>query len=378
LQVSRHPSFARPLATAALLGLAALTAALVLAGSAQARDSLNGAVFTQSNDPSGNDLLVFRHGHGGDIESVDSVATGGAGTGSGLGNQGAVVVDERARLVFLVNAGSDEISSFRIGRSGVELVDTVDSGGAQPISITVRKGLLYVLNAGRDVEPGGIAGFRYDRWGALTAIPGSVRPLSAAAVGPAQIQFDPRGQVLAVTEKATDQIVTYVVGSDGLATGPQVFASSGDTPFGFSFDRRGNLIVSEAFGSAGGTESAVSSYAVGADGTLSVISPSVAAPGQVAACWIVISRNGRFAYTTNTATNSVSLYSIGADGSLTLEQAVSAASGPGPVDAAISRDGRVLFVLTGDGIESFRIGAHGHLTAADEAPVSGANGLATF
>jgi 6-phosphogluconolactonase (cycloisomerase 2 family) len=184
--------------------------------------------------------------------------------------------------------------------------------------------------------------------------------------------------VLVVTEKATDQIVTYVVGSDGLATGPQVFASSGDTPFGFSFDRRGNLVVSEAFGSAGGTESAVSSYAVGPDGTLRVISPSVAAPGQMAACWIVVTPNGRFAYTTNTATNTVSLYAIGRDGSLTLGEAVAAASGPGPVDAAISRNGRVLLVLTGDGIESFRIGAHGSLTPVDEAPVTGANGLATI
>jgi hypothetical protein len=73
-----------------MLGIAAIVAtvaALALAGAAQARSGPNGTVFTQSNDPSGNDLIVFRHGHGGEIDEVDSVATGGAGTGSGLGNR---------------------------------------------------------------------------------------------------------------------------------------------------------------------------------------------------------------------------------------------------------------------------------------------------
>ena len=99
-----------------------------------------------------------------------------------------------------------------------------------------------------------------------------------------------------MTEKNTNLIDTYDVDLDtGLASGPNPQASAGATPFGFAFDRRGHLIVSEAFGGAADA-SAVSSYAV-ADGIIDPISPSVAT-SETAACWIVVTKNGRFAYTT--------------------------------------------------------------------------------
>ena len=52
-----------------------------------------------------------------------------------------------------------------------------------------------------------------------------------------------------MTEKATNLIVTYEV-RRGYASGPNAQPSAGQTPFGFAFDRRGLLIVSEAFGGA--------------------------------------------------------------------------------------------------------------------------------
>ena len=85
------------------------------------------------------------------------------------------------------------------------------------------------------------------------------------------MSFDPRGGTLVVTEKATNLIDTYEVdGETGLATGPNPQASAGTTPFGFAFDRRGHLIVSEAFGGAA-DQSAVSSYEVD-DGLIDPIS----------------------------------------------------------------------------------------------------------
>ena len=58
-------------------------------------------------------------------------------------------------------------------------------------------------------------------------------------VGPAQVEFSPRGNLLVVTEKMTNKIDTYTVGRRGLAEGPMVHNSVGITPFGFEFDRRG-------------------------------------------------------------------------------------------------------------------------------------------
>src|SRR5439155_25216085 len=106
--------------------------------------------------------------------------------------------------------------------------------------------------AGAGASPGNIAGFMIASDGTLAPLPGSTRPLSAAAVGPAQIQFSPDGRLLVVTEKATNLIDSYVVGPDGLAAGPTPQPSAGATPFGFDFDKRGHLIVSDAFGGAPG------------------------------------------------------------------------------------------------------------------------------
>ena len=74
-----------------------------------------------------------------------------------------------------------------------------------------------------------------------------------------------------------------------------------------------------------------------------------AATTETAACWVVLTRGARFAYTTNTGSGSISGYAVGRDGELTLLDAdgVTAATGPGsdPIDMALSNDGRFLFVL---------------------------------
>ena len=74
----------------------------------------------------------------------------------------------------------------------------------------------------------------------------------------------------------------------------------GAVPFGFDIDRQNHLVVSEAMGTAQGT--GASSYNLQADGHVAPISQSVG-NGQGAACWLVISKNGQFAYTANAATN---------------------------------------------------------------------------
>jgi 6-phosphogluconolactonase len=325
------------------------------------------AVYTLTNDPAGNAVKVFERGGNGSLTAGDEFATGGTGTGTGLGNQSAVVLD--GHRLFAVNPGSDSISSFRVRRDGLELIDTDASGGDQPISLTVDDGLLYVLNGG---GAGDITGHRVSRHGALSPLVGSTRPLSGAGTGPAQVSFDPGGETLVVTEKATSLIDTYEVDGDtGLASGPDPQASAGATPFGFAFDRSGHLIVSEAFGGAADA-SAVSSYAVD-DGVIDPISPSVGTT-ETAACWIVVTKNGRFAYTSNTGSGSISGYGVSHGGALTLLDAdgQTGLSGPGPIDLALTRSSRYLYSLnSGDGtISGFRVKADGGL-----APIGGASGL---
>jgi 6-phosphogluconolactonase len=351
----------------ALPGALALALALLGLGATGAlAHSSSGEVYTLTNSTEGNAVKAFDRSHGGALTPKGEFPTGGAGTGGGLGNQGALVLD-RKRL-FAVNAGSDSISAFIVKRKGLKLVDTAPSGGDQPISLTVHHGLLYVLNAG---GAGNISGFTFSRHGDLSPLAGSTRPLSGNAPGPAQVSFDPRGKLLVVTEKDTNLIDVYEVEHGGLVSGPDPQDSAGTTPFGFGFDRRGHLIVSEAFG--GETDqSAVSSYEID-DGIIDPITPS-AGTTETSACWIVVTKDGRYTYTTNTDSASISGYRISHGGELSLLDAdgVTGATGPMPIDMALTRGSRFLYSLnSGDEtISGFRVRADGSLS-----PIGGASGL---
>jgi 6-phosphogluconolactonase len=302
-----------------------------------------GAVYTMSNAANGNAVLVFDRSFDGRLRSAGAVPTGGQGSGGGLGNQGGLVLTDDERWLLAVNAGSADVSVFQVQRRGLRLVSRTPSGGTRPISVTIHRRLVYVLNAGSD----SITGFKLSRQGTLEPLAGSTRSLSGAAVDPAQIAFSSSGDLLVVTEKATNQIVTYQVDRDGLPGDPQVQASAGQTPFGFAFGRRDQLFVSEAFGGAA-DQSAVSSYELDDDGVLHAVSASVGTT-ETAACWVVVTPDGRFVYTTNTGSGSITGYEVGFDGELTILTADGrtgvTGAGSSPIDMALSRSGHFLYSL---------------------------------
>jgi 6-phosphogluconolactonase len=356
----------RSRALVVVLGVILVTV-LAWAGPASARRDRrsSGAVFTLSNDPAGNAVVMFRRAADGTVSPAGSVPTGGLGTGAGLGSQGALIMSEGGRWLLGVNAGSDDVSVFAVFGRHLFLTDVEPSGGDLPISLTVHRGLVYVLNDGTD----DLSGFRLTPFGRLRPIEGSTIELSGPGVEPAQVEFTPDGKQVVVTEKNTNLIDTYDVRRSGRLSGPVVNPSAGATPFGFAFDPRGRLIVSEAFGGAVDA-SAMSSYRLRGNGSLRTISASVGT-GQTAACWVVVTPNGRFTYTTNTGSNSVSGYEIGRGGTLTLFAAPPFPTGGGPLDMALVR-GDFLYTLDGASaaISAFEIEEDGSLSS-----IGGASGL---
>ena len=282
-----------------------------------------------------------------------------------------MILDPSNRWLFAVSAGNNEISSFTVRPLGLTLIHTVDSGGLRPISLTVFRNLLYVVNAGGNVgDSDNITGFTITSYGHLIPLPGSTRRLSANVTDPAQTSFTPDGFGLGVTEKATNQIDAYVVDKQGLLLGPRVQDSQGNTPFGFAFGKRDLVFVSEAF--AGVPDgSALSAYAVGHRGALQVISPSVST-GQTAACWVVVSNDGRFAFVTNTGSSTISSYSIAFDGTLQLLESIAGTATGAVIDTALSLNGRYLYALSGNTgtIDAFEAQVDGALT-----PLPGVSGL---
>lgn len=338
-------------------------AATLLSGPASAGPLTHSAVYTSTNAAAGNEVVVFDRAPDGTLTEAVRVATGGLGTSAGLGSQGAVTLTQDGRELLVVNAGSDDVSLFRVTGGGLDLVGRAPSGGDQPISVTVHGSLAYVVNAGGVPS---VSGFRIGAAG-ITSVAGSTQPLNVA--GPAQVQFTERGNALVVTGKASNSIDVVAIDAAGLPHAPVTSASAGVTPFGFDVDQRGHVLVSEAAGGAAGASSA-SSYDVTASGALSAISPAVA-NGQAAACWLVAGHNGRYAYVANTGSGTVSTYAVGADGSLRLVDAAAATSGGAPSDEALSDNGRFLYVRNGTlrAITAYRTAADGSLTAVTGAPL---------
>lgn len=359
------------------LALAGLALAAVSPGGVGAA-SASGAVFTLSNNPAGNRVLVFERAANGSLHAVGAVSTGGTGTGAGLGSQGSLALSSNHRWLYAVNPGSDEISVFRVYGTHLRLMEVAPSGGDMPISVTAHGASVYVLNAGGD---GNIQGFHRSSTGILTHIAGSHEPLSQPAPGPAQIEFAPNGRHLVVTEKGTNRITTYRVHTDGSASGPSWRASAGATPFGFEFTRRGTLVVSEAAGGATDASSA-SSYHFRWNGHLKLLDGPVATT-ETAACWVAITRDGRFAYTTNTGSASVTGYSIARNGDLTLLDAdgVTGSTGAGPIDITFDRASRHMYVLNAgsDTVSIFDVMADGSLSATGSvSSPDGAAGLVSY
>ncbi len=357
----------RSVASAALLApLATLALSAVAVCSASASAEHPTTVYTSTNQAAGNAVLAFQTIDGA-LTNVGSFATGGLGSGNGLGSQGAVIVDDEHLLA--VNAGSNQVSLFSINDDGSLTLDDVESSaGVRPVSVAIHDDIAYVVN----VTSRNVSGFRIDD-GQLTPIVGSTQPLPGN--GAAQVSFDANGKRLVVTEKATNTIDVLPVGARGVA-GPAVSnASTGVTPFGFAIDRRNNVIVSNANGGAPGASS-VSSYQLTGSAGLAPVSSAVATT-QTAACWIALSENQKFAYATNAGSGTITSYSLARNGALTLLQPVAAQPGAGAVDMAVV-DGALFALANGPhSISAYGIGGDGSLTAAGSVTIpAGVAGLA--
>ena len=65
------------------------------------------------------------------------------------------------RSLFVVNAGSDDLSVFAVDADGLTLVDRADAGGVRPTSVAVHGGLLYALSTGAGGDAASLHGFSW-------------------------------------------------------------------------------------------------------------------------------------------------------------------------------------------------------------------------
>ncbi len=353
-----------------LMGLLRRSAllAFVFAGAAAATAGAHdrtvaGHVYINDNTAGANTISAFdRHADGSLTRMPGSpFQTGGAGTGAGIGSQGALQSADHGHYLLAVDAGSNQISVLRVRPDGSLRSlrrGPFDSGGAEPVSIAVHDQLVYVANAG----PGDsdYAGFRLTYGGRLDPIAGSTFPLPADAQ-PGDVLFNSDGTNLVGTRVATSQIDSFSVGFDGrLTAGPgSPFTAQGPGPFGSEFrpTNPAQLFVSNAHGGHGA--GSVSAFRVSGAGRLNPIGSSPFADQQTAPCWVEISHDGQFLFTVNTGTPSISRYAITRNGSLVLLGSTPF-NGPttlAPFDARLAPDGGTLWVVDNGGpaVSGFRV-----------------------
>ena len=355
-----HP----PLRAAARLSALAAGLTLAVTGVAAAHPAGNerpspvvGHVYVNDNTAPVNTIAGFDRHADGTLTPIPGspFATGGAGTGSVIGSQGALQVAPGGRLLLAVDPGSNQISELRIGPGGALRPvpgGTIDSGGTEPVSIAVVRGLVYVANAG----PGGsdYAGFTMDWLGRLRPIPGATFALPDAAQ-PGDVLINSTATRLVGTRVGTSQIDSFTIDRRGLlhAASGSPFAAQGPGPFGSEFSPTDptQVFVSNAHG--GANAGTVSAFTDGPGGVLTSIGASPFPNQQTAPCWVEISRDGRHLFAVNTAVPSVSSYRIRRDGTLRLI-ANTPFAGPGaatlaPEDARLSPDGSTLWVVDSKG-----------------------------
>jgi 6-phosphogluconolactonase (cycloisomerase 2 family) len=316
-------------------------------------------VYTQTNSADGNAVQVFERRRNGRLVEGDTYPTGGVGRPSiAVGfpfteSQGAVTLSRDGRLLLVVNHGSDSVTSFRVTRNGLRRKSTVPSDGVGPLSVTInrRATLAYVVNEG---NPATISGYRVGDDGTLTPLPNSTRTLAYPAGAPAQIGFSRSGRVLVVSDRQAgpvdepDFLESFRVGQDGRPTALPPTPSTGQTPFGFAFTRFDVLVVTNADNDQL-NQGSVSTYATANSGVLT--SADLEPTGLTATCWVVISKNQKYAIVSNTVSASISVFRVTRDGQLTNVAdpgpAVATVDGA-PIELALSRNGKFLYVQNVD------------------------------
>lgn len=370
------------LATTASASTSANTRSSAAAVSDFAYYGAHNAVFVQTDNPSGNQIIAYYRDAYGRLTKVGEYATGGVGgqlTGSvadHLASQGSLAYDARAGLLLAVNAGSNTVSIFAVHGDRLALRQVVPSGGTFPVSIAVHGDSVYVLNA---LDGGAVQGFQL-RYGFLTPVAGSHRALGLDPNAapqfthtPGQVGFTADGRDLVVTTKAgANSIDVFPLGPSGVpAAAPVVTSLPGAVPFAFVTDQTGRLDVAEA------GPNAVAAFTVDPDGTLT--QGPVIDLGQAATCWIA--DTGSYFYASNAGSATLSGLTLNADG--TFASLGTTSTDPGTVDAAASRGGHFLYAETGvNGIvDEFAVGQNGALTSVGSVTVpdaAGAEGILAF
>jgi hypothetical protein len=260
---------------------------------------------------------------------VSQCMTGGGGAtqlkmaGTVDGND-QVVVNQAHTLLFAVNQGSDSIAVFNIQKNGgLKPVDgsPFPSGGKAPGSLGISGDTLLVVNRSRDgvrdleANAPNYTSFKIAQDGKLTQVPGS-NVQAAPATAPTAIQAAPQGGV-AFGPSDGGPIRGFSIDASGkLVSAPGSPFTAPPSAYPASYDPKAEFALGTGVHPTKPyvymplpTAPALAVYKYDKAGTLTFVN-AVPTVGAFLPCWIAITKDGRWLYTTSAATNNVTAFDI--------------------------------------------------------------------
>jgi 6-phosphogluconolactonase len=245
----------------------------------------------------------------------------------------AVTVSPSGAWAYIANSVDNTISQYSVNATGA-LVATANppvATGTEPWNVTLSPNgkYVYVANHG-NAPPGGMTISQYS----VDATTGVLTPLIPATLPtafpyPGGITVDPTSSYAYLSNINGDTVSEYGIGAVGtLSSLNPASVATGTEPVFLAFDPTGKYAYEANYtvdvSSATGT---VSQYAVGTGGQLTALTPSTVLAG-IGPGWFAFDPFGKYAYVSNlgngTSPGTVSEYAIGTDGTLTLIGTVTA------------------------------------------------------
>jgi 6-phosphogluconolactonase (cycloisomerase 2 family) len=285
---------------------------------------------TDNSNPGQNAVIAYRRSNNGQLAEIGSFKTGGTGLANTAGLLGPddsdkeVIASPDGKFLFAVNQGSNSVAVFRVRSDGsLHLVKNaaVNSGGTEPVSLSIANGLLYVVNRGDEVQgqSGSIAptitvfniqenGDLKQNFADTTTLPVGLSPSQLLISSNSKLAFldtftpPPLNNVTDANE-----VLPFLVGNDGKLT-PVSTGGLGATVnppllLGLAQNPNQNIIYAGLTGAAD-----VGVFTFDDSGNLTLVD-TVATAGK-GPCWTTVSADGKFLYTVDTGTNSVGVFSL--------------------------------------------------------------------
>jgi 6-phosphogluconolactonase (cycloisomerase 2 family) len=367
-----------------------------------------GHLYMQTNETR-NSVVHYRRSANGAITEVARVLTGGAGSGelspiyhinrpNDFEGAGSVILTPDRRFLFATNGGDNSVSSFAVDKEGrITLLDVKrtgnpTSGGAKSLAYAPSSRTLFVVHT---FGPDHLRLMSVDAKGKLTARPErySVNTMDWPNRVPTMAVLSPDGKflllgttfdelpsrknpdgslilwiprpdgtlhVIASNAPDPDGIVVFPVGGDGGLGEPSLYDAKGASPFYLAFlhNRPDTFIIGFA------VSDGLAMGRIDADGKVNVgplvkIDTSAGLPSEL--CWLAVSPNDRFVFTTNFGYSTISSYRI--DGNLLsiakdpagpkvsgdgTFRAIDGVVSSGPSDNWVSPDGAFLYQIYGN------------------------------